>query len=66
MENKELAEIYDRFHRIADLLSKTAVQLQDQSKLMQGMQWQIVDLNKRLKVLESKANDSLKAFDHRT
>jgi len=43
----------DKFIHLAELLSKTSEQLQAQSQLMQQMEWQIVDLNKRLIYLES-------------
>ena len=56
-QTKLLAEYIDRtqqrMEEIAELFCKVSEQLQAQSQLMQKMEWQIVDLNKRLKSLES-------------
>ena len=57
MNYEEVIKIYDRLDQVAEILSKTSDQFQAHSRLMEQMAWQIVDLKKRLEVLEAMSKE---------
>lgn len=57
MKDQEQTDLYQKILHIAEILQQTSEQHQAISKLMELLQWQIVDLNKRVKELEALQKD---------
>ena len=57
MEDLSQINQYEKLLKIADILNQSAEQHQAVIKLIELIQWQIVDLNKRIKVLEHRVKE---------
>lgn len=53
MNDEAITEVFDRLLKVAEILKQTSDQFDAMSHLMQRMQWQIIDLDKRINSLEA-------------